>query len=145
MAATWQDEPTPGDWWVSIAPDKRRGFPAVVSCHVWPASIDGFVAVQYRDGSDMLPLDQDWFKGARWLKRETPADPFAADRATVTPRAGQVWQKLNAGTKTASKAPRITVREVDDRDVLYSDRYGNIARMRITTLQRDWHCLNPEV
>lgn len=63
----------------------------------------------------------------------------------VTPRPGQVWQKLNVGTKTATRAPRITVLEQALDMVSVKNAVGQIRRMRIATLQRDWHCLNPEI
>lgn len=74
----WQKEaPSPGRWRVSIRPELRRGFPAVVECQVWP-SADG-LTVNYREGGDILPLDQDWFVGAKWQRIEEVADPFASD------------------------------------------------------------------
>lgn len=73
----WQkDAPSPGRWRVSIRPELRRGFPAVVECQVWP-SADG-LTVNYREGGDILPLDQDWFTGALWQRIEQVADPFDA-------------------------------------------------------------------
>lgn len=74
-----------------------------------------------------------------WLASLTPKP----ERAEVTPRAGQVWQKLNVGCKTATSAPRITIAHADDHTVAYHNSAGHLYRMRITTLQRDWHCLNP--
>lgn len=79
--------------------------------------------------------------------------PDKSEPEKVTPRAGQVWQKLNTGTKTATSAPRAKVDWASENMVgLHApelagrhgfDRYG-WKTMRITTLQRDWHCLNPE-
>jgi hypothetical protein len=71
--------------------------------------------------------------------------PYIDIRTCVTPRPGQVWQKLNVGTKTASKAPRVIVVAVFERTVSVRFPGGTVKAMRITTLQRDWHCLNPEI
>lgn len=66
------------------------------------------------------------------------------DPAPVTPRAGQVWKKLNTGTKTATSARRFRVEEIKG-SMVFGWIVGCWTRMRITTLQRDWHCLNPKV
>ena len=94
--STWtKEKPTRGEWWLSIAPDKREAphgppFPAVVRCHIdlmspgfqWVAEgIAPTKHVRYGDRGDWLPLDQDWFKGAQWkLVDPAPADPFADKR-----------------------------------------------------------------
>ena len=77
MAKRWhKGPPIPGRWRLSIRPELRRGFPAVVECEVLRDS-SGYV-VQYRAGGDLLPLYQDWFAGALWQRIEESADPFAA-------------------------------------------------------------------
>ncbi len=78
-----------------------------------------------------------------WLDSLTPKP----EPAKVTPRIGQIWQKLNMGTKTASKAPRLWIAAVRGSDVLYrlGNEFAPIQRMRITTLHRDWHCLTQEI
>ncbi len=74
----WTTErPAPGKWRVSIRPEIRRGFSAVVECEVWKARPDVGMVVQYRPGGDLLPLDQDWFSGAQWQRIDEIADPFA--------------------------------------------------------------------
>jgi len=83
--STWtKDKPTPGEWWLSLAPEKRTfshtdGIPAVRKCRVdifhtprptKHCSYDG-TTYWYR-------LDNDLFKGAQWkLVDPDPADPFA--------------------------------------------------------------------
>ena len=74
-----------------------------------------------------------------WLDSLAPKP----DPALVTPRAGQVWQKLNVGAKAAPSAPRVTVVSSSKGLVTVRNRLGIIKRMRITTLRRDWYCLNP--
>jgi len=92
---TWtKEKPTRGEWWLSIALDKRpaaRGapFPAVIKCHVDLISpghlwvVDGIEPtkhVRYDKGGDWLPLDQSWFAGAQWKRVDPdPADPFAQE------------------------------------------------------------------
>jgi hypothetical protein len=79
----WQDEkPTPGDWWVAIHPKARKLSlsdqwvrPVTVSHSV--ISMNGF----------LFARDHEIFQGARWLKRETPVDPFA-DRAYIASLGG---------------------------------------------------------
>ena len=75
---TWQTErPTPGDWWLSIATERRIGgqlFPAVIAVTVF-----GCDQVKYAEGGDLLDMNDSWFDGALWLPRETPADPFAKE------------------------------------------------------------------
>lgn len=81
-ASGWQDEkPGRGFWQVSIRPEIRKGFPAVVDCEVWEGSIEGVKqwVVQYKPAGDLLPLNQDWFTGAKWKRRETPQDPFLSE------------------------------------------------------------------
>lgn len=73
------DRPTePGEYWLSIEPGKRPGkrrpdvvFPTVVTFIVYGGGQGCF-----REGGLILDLSDDWFDGALWAKRETPADPF---------------------------------------------------------------------
>lgn len=76
----WQDRPEPGDWWVSIRPELRKGFPSVVPCIVFKWADKGGLFVRYSDGGDYLELAQDWFAGAKWQRRTTPTDPFAKEK-----------------------------------------------------------------
>lgn len=147
LSTAWRNErPTkPGQVWVSVEPSRRKsdGFwfsIPVVSAEIVDGDRGGlFVAI----GLAKVPLNDTRFDGAQWAKREIPLDPFAAPQP-VTPRPGQVWQKLNVGTKTATSAPRITLNQIAGKTVFW-DCPDRIRKMRITTLQRDWHCLNPEV
>jgi hypothetical protein len=68
----WQDEPTLGKWWVAIHPSARKRL--LSDEWVRPATVTGNLAEMR---GFRFPLDHEIFKGARWLKRETPADPFA--------------------------------------------------------------------
>ena len=93
----WTDErPTePGEYWLSIQPDRRAGrrdFPNVIPCDVSTCansylmnigSLDigsdenGFtLAVRYITGGIWIPIGDAWFDRAQWSRRETPADPF---------------------------------------------------------------------
>lgn len=76
----WLDRPEPGDWWVSIRPELRKGFPDVVPCIVFKWADKGGLFVRYSEGGDYLEFDQDWFAGAKWQRRATPADPFAKEQ-----------------------------------------------------------------
>jgi hypothetical protein len=73
----------------------------------------------------------------KWL------DSLLAKKEPVTPAVGQVWQKRNVGNKTATNAPRITIKVTRKRMVYVRDQWNGEQWMRITTLQRDWYCLNP--
>ena len=90
--STWtKDKPLTGEWWVSIAPERRPAFhgadfPAVRKClvdaispgHLWVVDgIEPTLHVRYNAGGDWIPLEQDWFKGAQWKRVDPdPADPF---------------------------------------------------------------------
>ena len=74
------DRPTkPGDYWLSIHPDKRPSAQRsdVVFPDVVPFILYGGGQGSYRAGGSMLDLSDPWFDGAQWAPRETPADPFA--------------------------------------------------------------------
>lgn len=86
--STWTKEtPTPGEWWLSLSPEKRTfshtdGIPAVRKCRV-----DIFHTpqptkhVSYNGTTYWHPLDDDRFSGAQWkLVEPDPADPFADKR-----------------------------------------------------------------
>ena len=94
MTTIWTTErPTqPGEYWLSIAPDKRKGridFPAVMPCDVSlcantylmdRGSLDigsdenGLtLAARYITGGAWVPVANDWYDGALWAPRETPA------------------------------------------------------------------------
>lgn len=110
----------------------------------------GFEAYErgYKDGQQALRAACDAFGkevGHTPSILRTQDEEPAKTPPPVTPRAGQVWQKLNTGTKTASKAPRFRVTEVRGKTAWGTDSCGHLDHMRITILQRDWHCLNPEI
>ena len=70
----WTDErPTePGEYWVSIEPVKRVGMYAHFG---WPmrATVTGPMC---GFNGRYYPLSDEMFDGAKWSRRETPADPF---------------------------------------------------------------------
>lgn len=73
------DRPTePGEYWLSIATEKRPApaRPEVVFPAVTTFILYGGGQGCYREGGSMLDLEDPWFDGAQWAKRETPADPF---------------------------------------------------------------------
>ena len=94
---TWTDErpSEPGEYWLSIQPAKRAGrydFPKVIPCDVsmcanaylmdiGSLALGGdkagcTLAVRYITGGAWIPINDAWFDGAKWSRRETPADPF---------------------------------------------------------------------
>ena len=74
---TWTDErPTePGEYWVSIAPTERtadgKKIPAVLDVRV---SRSGLIEAEGCRG--WSALSDPMLNGAKWSRRETPADPF---------------------------------------------------------------------
>jgi hypothetical protein len=74
IARTWTDNrPTePGEYWVSIEPVKRVGMYAHFG---WPmrATVTGPMC---GFNGRYYPLSDEMFDGAKWSRRETPADPF---------------------------------------------------------------------
>lgn len=83
--STWtKEKPTPGEWWLSIAPDKRtdahgQTVPAVVKCYVdimhTPKPTEH---VKYDGKTYWHPIDDARFIGAQWKRiDQLPADPFA--------------------------------------------------------------------
>ncbi len=90
------DRPTqPGEYWVSIEPGKRKGriaFPGVIPCEVslcansYLMNIGSLdigskengltLAARYITGGAWVPISDEWYDGAKWSRRETPADPF---------------------------------------------------------------------
>ena len=90
---TWTDErPTePGEYWLSLPPARRRGVyekrRAVyvgigerVKLHVWDDL-----------GLWLGCLDDSYFDGAKWSRRETPADPFAKTDPMRTDQDGREY------------------------------------------------------
>ena len=85
---TWtKDKPTPGKWWVSLAPEKRMG-----NEFLYSFGAGTFCARVYKtfdnDGTEILMarrenrhpssrLTDAIFDGALWMRNEDPADPFA--------------------------------------------------------------------
>ena len=87
---TWtKDKPTPGEWWVSIAPGRRpRDLPPVIRCRIYNSHQTGGrgdprVKISYENYralalSNFMALDEPAFISAQWRPvEETPADPFA--------------------------------------------------------------------
>ena len=79
---TWtEDRPTePGEYWAALHPDQRERLWAsqVVMCVVING-YGGFRSVRWFDSyreECSLSLDDLLFDGAKWSRRETPADPF---------------------------------------------------------------------
>lgn len=78
------DRPTePGEYWLSIAPEKRPapGRPDVMFDDVVMFILFGGGQGKYRLGGEILNITDPWFDGAQWAKRETPADPFKTTEA----------------------------------------------------------------
>ena len=80
MSMTWPDNrPTePGEYWVS-KPPKLRAVPrdkmreVTVRFTEWhPTELQVFDV----SGSLLGPVKGTWIDGAKWSRRETPADPF---------------------------------------------------------------------
>jgi len=81
--STWtKDKPTPGKWWVSLAPEKRNPrlgvqWEAVLLCLIVDAG--DLLFVQF--GRARFRLALDIFVGAQWKRVDPdPADPFADKR-----------------------------------------------------------------
>ena len=77
---TWtKDKPTLGEWWLSVAPDKRTPglgvqWPPVLRCLIVDAG--NLLCAQF--GRALFRLDLDIFVGAQWKRVDPdPADPFA--------------------------------------------------------------------
>jgi hypothetical protein len=73
-ARVWTDErPTEaGEYWVSISPSKRTNELAHFS---WPLRVSVTAKMCGLRGLYFL-LTEEVFDGAKWSRRETPADPF---------------------------------------------------------------------
>ena len=87
--STWtKDKPTPGKWWVSIAPEKRIGNDFLYAFGAGTFCAQVFLYIDC-DGSDVLMarrenrfpssrLTDAIFDGALWKRVDPdPADPFA--------------------------------------------------------------------
>ena len=79
----WPDErPTePGEYWVALHPDQRERLYASqpLMCVALGWNCGGFLAVRWFDSDRQecsLSLEDLLFDGAKWSRRETPADPF---------------------------------------------------------------------
>ena len=74
--STWtKEKPTPGEWWLSLAPSKRHHRPAVMRVRV--TSEDD---IMLREGGTLCYVGwpQSVLEGAQWKRAElVPADPFA--------------------------------------------------------------------
>lgn len=76
MSEWTKERPTPGEWWLSIAPDRRSGFPAVIRCQV--GSKPPWLVALYEGSYQWMPLSDEFFTGAQWKRVDPdPADPFA--------------------------------------------------------------------
>ena len=80
MSTTWTDNrPTePGEYWLSLHPDQRLGAMAtdgaVAECRLAPNARR--LSGRDRDGAWSMSIDDPMLDGAKWSRRETPADPF---------------------------------------------------------------------
>ena len=75
MKPDWTfDRPTePGEYWLSIAPEKRG---LLYDEPVYKITVrQGSHRAFHAGGLSSIPEDR--LDGAQWAKRETPADPFA--------------------------------------------------------------------
>ena len=110
------DRPTePGEYWVSIEPEKRNGriaFPGVIPCEVSPCANAYLMAIgsldigsdkngitlaaRYITGGTWVPLSNEWYDGAKWSRRETPADPFAKTDPMRTDQDGREYNTSEA-------------------------------------------------
>ena len=84
IARTWTDErPTePGEYWAALHPDQRERLwasQAVMCVVIARNEHGGFLSVRWFDADReecSRGLDGLLFDGAKWSRRETPADPF---------------------------------------------------------------------
>mgnify|MGYP006935548183 CR=1 FL=1 len=83
MSTEWTtDRPTePGEYWVALHPDQRERLYASqpLMCVALGWNCGGFLAVRWFDSDRQecsLSLEDLLFDGAKWSRRETPADPF---------------------------------------------------------------------
>ena len=83
IARTWTDErPTePGEYWAALHPDQRERLWAsqAVMCVVIASNARWLLSVRWFDSDReecSLSLADLLFDGAKWSRRETPADPF---------------------------------------------------------------------
>jgi len=75
--STWtKDKPTPGEWWLSLAPSKRHhSRPAVMRVCITPDD-----DIILREGGTLCYVGwpKSVLEGAQWRRAElVPADPFA--------------------------------------------------------------------
>ena len=77
--STWtKDKPTPGKWWVSIAPEKRDHIMTDVMRFYVIKSMSGDLFAQHPGSGVRIILTDPCFDGAQWKPVEpNPADPFA--------------------------------------------------------------------
>jgi hypothetical protein len=75
----WTDErPTePGEYWLSLHPDKRQCHAPVLKVILEHNRTDSLHVRVVGDDAGWLGLScGGWLDGAKWSRRETPADPF---------------------------------------------------------------------
>jgi len=129
MTPNWTtNRPTqPGEYWLSIALDKRKGridFPSVIPCDVSlcantylmdRGSLDigsdenGLtLAARYITGGAWVPVANDWYDGALWAPRETPADPFAKADTMRTDKEGREY---NHDDREAKLQPELLIKK----------------------------------
>jgi len=79
--STWtKEKPTPGEWWLSLAPKNRTSrFQPVIQCRVFASQYDNPGQFRVRLGdAQYRPLGDEYFEGAQWRAvEEKPSDPFA--------------------------------------------------------------------
>ena len=74
--STWtKDKPTPGEWWLSLAPEHRiPSRPAVRRACI---TSDGDMLLRDTGGLSYVCWPERVFVGAQWMPANDPADPFA--------------------------------------------------------------------
>ena len=75
MSPWTKEKPTPGEWWLSLAPEKRpKKYPAVLRVRI---VADGDMYLRDALGIAWTSWPDSAFEGAQWMPANDPADPFA--------------------------------------------------------------------
>ena len=74
-STTWTDErpSEPGEYWVSVAPGNRKTYRM---SSVDAVVVDKSLFASLTDRTWIGYVSHSIFDGAKWSRRETPADPF---------------------------------------------------------------------